>query len=194
MAGNKKPKRKGGARRDFVTRQAAATADRLRTKAKQQARIDRINHLPMGHPLNAPSIDKTFRPIERLLDEHEATGTIMADQDGNPLIRDEDGQEWIPLVPAMLHMTHLFDVVARCQTWISQPPGLRAYTMALEHNLPLTPQHFADARATIIWMRELIATVTRARWTELFFWACEQDALAEERAHQADEVDERAAA
>jgi hypothetical protein len=193
MAGNKKRKRKSGPRQDFQLKQEKARADRVRRKAKKVARIERANQLPLGHPLNRHRIEQVFMPIERLLDEQESTGSMLFDEDGNAVMRDADG-DWFPFVPATLQMTHLYDLMARSLTWSAQPPGLRAYALKLSAKLPITQQDIEDARVTIAWMRSHIATVSPAKWTEIFTLACELDERHEARMREAVPAVERAAA
>lgn len=186
MAGNRKPNRKKGGGAPKTSEQFFAQLDK-QTLARQQRyreknkRTSLKNELPIGHPLNRHKIDKTFKPLEQVLVEQEQGKGMLADEDGQVLIYSEQEQEFIPFVPGMLHMCYLYDKFAEAQVWGKQPPGLRAFTLKLGRDEKVNQQDIDDARATIAWMRERVATVTPARWTELFVWACELDRKEQEK-------------
>lgn len=171
MPGNKKPRKP---KRDFDSQLANGARQRQQRYALLNENVRRKNELPMGHPLNAHRLDKTFGPIERVLDEAEKTGTNLADEDGQPVMHDPE-EGWVPLVPGLLHMCHIFDMIGRARTWPVQPPGLRAYALGLQIGRTITAEDLADSRATIAWMRKHIATLSPVTWSELFEWACTQD-------------------
>jgi hypothetical protein len=179
MAGNKKPSRKKGGppktAGEFFGRLAEHTTMRERRIAKLNQRIQKKNDLPLGHPLNKHKIDKTFKPLEQVMVDQEEGRGMLADADGRLVIYDEDDQEFVPFVPGILHMCHLYDKIGGALTWSRQPPGLRAFTLKLGRGEKVNQLDVDDARATINWMRDRIATVSPRRWTELFEWACALD-------------------
>lgn len=193
MPGNKKPRRRHGVK-------TGSDASKLRAwgkaviqgnakQRKKQARIDMLNGLPLGHPLNKHKIESTFKPLEQVLVDQEQGRGMLADEEGQVLIYSEQEQEFVPFIPGMLHMCYLYDKLAEALTWSKQPPGLRAFTLKLSRDEKVGQQDIDDARTTITWMREKVAGVTPARWTELFTWACELDRK-ETAKHQAAEEKE----
>lgn len=193
MAGNKKPNRKAGGQVGFAQARQKGKAEYDRRLAQKNERIHKINNLPLGHPLNQRRIEVVFGPLERVLDEQESTGSLLFDEDGRAIMRDVDGG-WYLLVPALLHMTHLYDVMADRLGWDEQPAGLRAFATKLAHEIRISQQDIEDARATLAWMRRNVATVTPAQFTELYDLAGELDKREDERAREAGLAAERMAA
>lgn len=131
-------------------------------------RIRMKNNLPLAHPLNAWKLDKTFKPLLCVLAEQDEFGAILCDEEGRPLMRDEDDQDFMLLVPGVIHMCAVFDLIAAARVWGKQPPGLRAYVLKLANELPIVAGDTADARTTINWMRERLGSMTPVQWSDDF--------------------------
>lgn len=166
MPKNKKPRKAKaktiGAMLDQANRQ------RQQRYGLLNERIRLKNNIPLGHPLNAWKLDKTFKPLHMVLDEQDRLGSILCEEQGRPLMRDEDDQEFMLLVPGVVHMCSVFDYVAAALVWGKQPPGLRAYVLKLANELPIVAGDTDDARATIAWMRDRIGKMTPTQWDEYF--------------------------
>lgn len=179
MAGNKKArKKKGGPARteqEFFVKLARNKVERMRRYERLNETVHQRNNLPLGHPLNQHKIDKTFKPLEQVFVDQEQGKGMLADEQGNLVIYDEDDQEFVPFVPGILHMCHLYDMIGGALTWDRQPPGLRAFVLKLARDEKVNQQDVDDARVTVKWMRDRIATVTPTKWTELFEWATSLD-------------------
>lgn len=188
MPGNKKNKRKPAPK--GIGTDAHRIALLRKGKVQRHARYvqlnDRIrlkNNLPLAHPLNVWKLDKTFKPLLKVLDEHDATGTMLVDEEGKPLMWDEDDQDFMYLVPGVLHMCHVFELIGGALVWGKPPPGLNALALKLARNEKLVAGDTDDARATIGWMRDKLGKVSAAEWSEKFDWAVklaeqQQDAAA----------------
>lgn len=166
MAGNSKPRRKGGPK-SLGKILVEAKAARSKRYQQKNDRLRYIDSLPLGHPMNKNRIEKTFKPLEKVLNEQEATGTMLFDEEGNALMWDEIDQDFMFLVPGLLRMCALFDMVAAEQAvWGRQPPGLRALALKLANKLPLNQTtDVTDARESVAWMRERVAKLSPAAWT-----------------------------
>lgn len=168
MAGNKKARRKPGKVKPLDVMLAQAKADREKRIATKNARIRKIDSLPLGHPMNVHRIDLVFRPLERLLDEQEQTGSLLFNEDGQAVIYDEFEQDYMLLVPSLMDLCGVFDMVAKEKAvWGSQPMGLRAFALKLASDRPLDNTDVVDARKTVAWMRERVALVSAKEWTRL---------------------------
>jgi hypothetical protein len=181
VPGNKKNRRKAPPKtKNLVARYADhmenARAGKTTRRHQMQKSIDKKNNLPLGHPLNRHSIDSTFKPLDDLLDDQEAGRGMLQGEDGQLYIYDPQGQEMVTFIPGMLHMCRLYDLVAQAQTWSKQPPGLLAFVLKLARDEKVNQQDIDDARATVRWMKDNVATITRTRWTEVFEWASKFDA------------------
>jgi hypothetical protein len=180
MPGNKKPSRKHGIKGESregrrIRQFEEAKAGRRERYALKQKGIDKKNHLPLGHPLNRHAIESTFKPLEDVFADMEAGRGMLVGEDGQLYIYDPIGQEMVEFVPGILHMCRIYDWVAQVQTWGKQPPGLLALTLKLARDEKASQQDIDDARLTVQWMKDRVATITRARWTEVFEWASAQD-------------------
>ena len=170
MAGNSKKPRKA------KQKSLSALLDKANRQKRQryQKLNDRIrlkNNLPLAHPLNVWKLDKTFKPLLKVLDEHDATGTMLADEEGKPVMWDEDDQDYMYLIPGVLHMCHVFELVGLALVWGKVPPGLNAMALKLARDEKLTAGDTDDARTTIAWMREKLGKVSAVQWSEKFDWA-----------------------
>lgn len=177
MAGNKKP-RKPAQPRDIGRMLAHAKAAREHRYAKKNARRRAHDRLPLGHPINQHRIERSFKPIEQSLADQERDGSLLFDEDNNAVLYDAEAKTWIPVVPALLNMTHMFDQVGERFNWPPQPPGLRAFAFKLQREALLDATDIADARATTAWMRAQVATVSAADWTAIFEQECAADEAA----------------
>jgi hypothetical protein len=166
MPGNKKP-RKAKAKTIGAMLDQANKQKRQRY-AQLNDRIKLKNNLPLAHPLNSWKLDKTFKPLHVVLDEQDRLGSILCDEEGRPLMRDEDDQDFMLLVPGVVHMCAVFDLIAAARVWGRQPPGLRAYVLKLANDLPIVEGDTSDARAAIGWMRARIGSMTPVQWSEEF--------------------------
>lgn len=178
MAGNSKARRKPGKVHPIDVMLAKAKRSREQRIATKNARLRHIDSLPLGHPMNAGRVDKVFRPLERVLDEQEKSGTMLFDQDGNALMWDEIDQDFMLLVPGLVRLCAIFDWVGDERGWERQPPGLRALAYKLADKRPLDQDaDVIDARASVAWMRDKVATISPADWTDLHdrFVAMEQN-------------------
>lgn len=147
---------------------AKGKVGRLQRYGQLNERIRLKNNLPLAHPLNAWKLDKTFKPLNAVLDEQDKLGSVLCDEEGRPLMRDEDDQDFMLLVPGVVHMCHVFDLIAAARVWGKQPSGLRAYVLKLANDLPIEAGDTADARETIRWMRDRIGKMTPSQWSEDF--------------------------
>lgn len=175
MAGNKKPARKvrklkPGTNAHLFDGLARAEKARIARYGQMNEKVRRLNNTPMGDPVNQHKIDKTFAPLERVLAEQERTGTNLVDDDGDVVMWDHE-EGWVKIVPGILHMCFVFEHVARALVWPPMPPGLRVYALGLQIGRTIDQDDIAKSRETIAWMRKHIATLTPAKWTELFEWA-----------------------
>jgi hypothetical protein len=169
MPGNKKPRK--AKQKNVGALLNKAHGQRLRRYQKLNDRIRLKNNLPLAHPLNAWKLDKTFKPLLKVLDEHDATGTMLVDEEGKPVMWDEDDQDYMYLIPGVLHMCHVFELVGSALVWGKQPPGLNALALKLGRGEKLSAGDTDDARATIAWMRERLGKVSAVEWSEKFDWA-----------------------
>lgn len=167
MPANKKP-RKPHKTVGLAAAIAKGKVGRLQRYGQLNERIRLKNNLPLAHPLNVWKLNKTFKPLHMVLDEQDKFGSILCDEEGRPLMRDEDDQDFMLLVPGVLHMCHVFDHLAASLVWGKQPNGLRAYVLKLANDVPIVAGDTNDARAAIAWMRERIGQLSPARWTEQF--------------------------
>jgi hypothetical protein len=165
MGKSAKP-RKPGARPNVAAVLAKARNARSQVIAKKNARTARANNLPLGHPVNAHKLHKTFAPIEQMLAENEKTGSMMFDADGVAVLWVQDEQCWTPIVTGLLEMCHAFQLVGQALAWGAQPPGLRAFSLKLGREEVLGQHDIADARVTVGWMRQRIAGVTPSKWAD----------------------------
>lgn len=166
MPKSKKPRK--SAPKSITAIVAKGTRQRLQRYSLLNERIRLKNNSPLNHPINAWKLDKTFKPLHMVLDEQDRLGSILCDEEGRPLMRDEDDQDFMLLVPGVVHMCSLFDYVAAARVWGKQPPGLRAYVLKLANDLPIVPGDTDDARTTIAWMRDRIGKMTPIEWDEYF--------------------------
>lgn len=186
MAGNHKPRRKGGPKAlgKILAESKAARSKRYQQKSDRRRYID---NLPLGHPMNHARIEKTFKPLEKVLNEQEATGTMLFDEEGNALMWDEIDQDFLFLVPGLLRMCAVFDMVAAEQAvWGKQPPGLRALALKLANKLALNQTtDVTDARESVAWMRERVAKLSPAAWTGIHDRFVNMEAREREEQHYA---------
>lgn len=166
MPGNKKPRK--AAPKSITAIVANGARQRMQRYGQLNDRIRLKNNLPLAHPLNVWKLDKTFKPLHMVLDEQDRLGSILCDEEGRPLMRDEDDQDFMLLVPGVVHMCHVFDLIAAARVWGKQPPGLRAYVLKLANDLPIVAGDTDDSRATIAWMRDRIGKMTPVQWSDEF--------------------------
>jgi hypothetical protein len=169
MAGNKKPRRKPapkgiGTEKRVLQLAARGIVERHKRGLAMNAREVRAYNLPLGHPMNRTVMEQTFGPLERFLDENERTGSMMFDDEGVALLWVPSENCWTPVVTGALEMCHYWDCVARALAWGDQPQGLRAFALKLGRGEKLDKSDLDDARLTLKWMRERIATISRAKW------------------------------
>lgn len=180
MPGNKKPRRKLGVKSGTMESTAKALVRGAQQgKAeylKQKARCDRLNQLPLSHPMSCHMIEKTMAPLERYLEDHERTGTVMV-EDGTTEPVLWDGDAYIRIIPGILHMCFVFEKMAEARTWPKMPQGLRVYAIGMQIGRPVDADDFAASRETIAWMRKWMGTLTPLKWRELFDWATSLDEL-----------------
>lgn len=166
MPNNKKPRKP--APKSITAIVAKGARQRMQRYGLLNERIRLKNNLPLSHPLNVWKLDKTFKPLNVVLDEQDKLGSILCDEEGRPLMRDEDDQDFMLLVPGVVHMCHVFDLIAAARVWGKQPPGLRAWVLKVDRKERDTPQDRDDARETIGWMRDRIGKMTPIQWSEEF--------------------------
>jgi hypothetical protein len=188
MAGNKKPARKvrkvkPGSDAFVVDLLQRGKSARRQRYLQRKHGVDKRNNLPLGHQLNQHKIEKTFGPLERVLQEQETTGTNLVDDDGDAVMHDPD-DGWIKIVPGLLHMIFVFEHIARARVWPKMPEGLRVYALGLQIGRKLDQDDINGARETIAWMRKHIATLSPIQWTELFEWAVELGEKDEKEANE----------
>lgn len=176
MPASKKPRKKramkGGTEQSILEATMRGRLQGYSNYKKQVERCERLNSLPMSHPVSRHMIDKTMAPLYAFLEQHETKGGFVV-EDGEPVLW--DGKDWIFVIPGILHMCFVFEKMAEALTWPKMPPGLRVYAIGLQIGRPIEPSDFIDAHATIAWMEAQMGKITPLKWRELFDWATSLD-------------------
>lgn len=169
MAGNSKKKRKPvpkgiGTYQRMVERMETGLIERSKKNQDRRDRNMRLTKLPLGHPMNVHVLDWTFSPVDKMLDDHERTGTHMFTDDGQAVMWVERDQCYTPIVDACFELHRQFEYTAAEREWGDVPPGLMGYGAKLARGVMLDAQDIQDARATVKWMRDRLADITCWDW------------------------------
>ena len=177
MAGNKKPRKKMGklGPSGATIRAAVSKHARMTNEAEARSMRIRINNLTrLGDPIHAHKIDSTFAQLEAAIDKIDATGSIEADENGDPCMTHPDG-ETSPLGPALVSTAYIFRRLKKqFPEWPPMPNAMHRVGKRLCEGKMIDDSDIAATRKTIAWMRVHIADVTPIEWSE----ACDH-ALAE---------------
>jgi hypothetical protein len=168
MAGNKKPNRRRGERRQTSVTvpnvaRAFAVAEQREIERRNTLTSWR-NALPLGHELNQHKIDEVMAPLEGFLHDVETTGEAAVDDDGKPVFWSDEDRDWVPIGQAILSMTMMLELVARNFTWGSIPTGLRDLAIKIEDGHLFDQHDTAAARSAIDWIRRRVAEATPNQW------------------------------
>lgn len=168
MAGNKKPKRRRGERRQGTVTvpnvaRAFAVAEQREIERRNTLTSWR-NALPLGHELNRHKIDEVMAPLEAFLHDVETTGEAAVDKDGKLAFWSKEDNDWVPIGEAILSMTMMLELVARNFTWGKIPTGLRDLAVKIEDGQEFDQHDTAAARSAIDWIRRRVAEATPNQW------------------------------
>lgn len=186
MAGNKSPSRKKKVGSVTDVHRVAANARNMRRKivTKKNERKDRLNDLPIGHPMNAYKLDQVFGIVDRVLEQQEKDGSLFFVED-MAVAYEQRAKHYFPIVTSFLDMLHAVESVSKAHALGTPPPGLLALTLKLGRSELLNEQDVADAKETVKWMREKIGRITPNQWLEALTAAQENEARREAQSKQA---------
>lgn len=171
MAGNKKNKRKPapkgiGTPARMVERMQTGLIERRKRVQQKNARIDRLNNLPMAHPVNASRLD-VFGAIDKMIDDEEATGTLLFSDEGKAVMWEDRMHDWVEVVSSLIAVTHLMQFIVRKYTLGGTvPQGLTAFALKVDRGEPINETDRADARAASAWVRDKLGMISPAQWQE----------------------------
>lgn len=170
MAGNKKSKRKSapkgiGTHARMVERVQTGLIERHKRIVKKNERIERLNNLPMNHPMNASRLN-VFGAIDKMIDEEEATGTLMFSDEGKAVMWEDRMHDFVEVVSSLLAVTHLMQFICRKYTLGTIPNGLTAFALKVDRGDRINEQDRIDARATCAAIREKLGRITPVQWKE----------------------------
>lgn len=150
----------------MVERVETGLKERQKRIIKKNERIDRLNNLPMSHPVNAARLN-VFGAIDKMIDDEEATGTLMYSEEGKAVMWEDRMHDFVEVVSSLLAVTHLMQFIARKYTLgDNMPTGLTAFALKVDRGEKLNDQDRADAREACAWIRSRIAMITPVQWKE----------------------------
>lgn len=170
MAGNSKRKRKSapkgiGTHARMVERLQTGLIERQKRIIKKNARIERLNNLPLSHPINASRLS-VFIAIDKMIDDEERTGGLLFSEEGKAVMWEDRMHDFVEVVSSLLAVTHLMQFICRKYTLGTIPNGLTAFALKVDRGDKINDQDRADARATCAAIREKLGRITPVQWKE----------------------------
>jgi hypothetical protein len=170
VAGNKKKKRKPapkgiGTPQRMVERLQTGLKERQKRIIAKNERIERLNNLPMAHPVNASRLN-VFGAIDKMIDEEEATGTLLYSDEGKAVMWEDRMHDFVEVVSSLLAVTHLMQFICKKYALGTVPYGLIAFALKVDRGEKLTDADREDARATCNIIREKLGRITPEQWKE----------------------------
>lgn len=170
MPGNSKKKRKPapkgiGTHDRMVERMNTGLVERQKRIIAKNERIERLNNLPLSHPMNASRLS-VFVAIDKMLDDEERTGTLLFTPEGKAVMWEERMRDYVEVVSSLLAVTHLMQFIARKYTLGTVPNGLTAFALKVDRGDRINDQDRSDARATCAVIREKLGRITPTQWKE----------------------------
>jgi hypothetical protein len=168
MPGNSKNKRKSapkgiGTVERMVDRLQTGLIERQKRIIAKNERNDRLNNLPMSHPMNASRVS-VFGAIDKMIDEEEATGGLLFSSEGKAVMWESRMQDWVEVVSSLLAVTHLMRFIGRKYTLGEMPAGLTAFALKVDRGDKINDSDRTDARAACAWIRSAIGKITPTQW------------------------------
>lgn len=164
MAGNKKSKRKPAPKGiNTAARLGRGLVERNRRIMKKNERIDRLNNLPLSHPMNESRLN-VFVAIDKMIDDEERTGGLLFSEEGKAVMWEERMQEWVEVVSSLIAVSHFMTFVCRRYTLGTLPNGLTAFALKVDRVEPINDADRADARATCAWIRGALGKISPVQW------------------------------
>lgn len=170
MPGNKKSKRKPapkgiGTTGRMVERVQTGLVERQKRIVKKNERIERLNNLPLSHPMNASRLD-VFVAIDKMIDDEERTGGLLFSDEGKAVMWEERMKDWVEVVSSLLAVSHLMQFICNKYTLGAIPNGLNAFALKVDRGDKITEQDRQDARATCAVIREKLGRISPMQWKE----------------------------
>jgi hypothetical protein len=133
--------------------------------------IERLNHLPIGHPENAHKIGLTFDPIEGWLRELLATGGEMevlvgGRHAGVAIFKPRSEDEWYPIAESFRAVYDTFELIATEFGVEDRGQALLRLANKIEADMPLEARDVDRALEAIAWMKDLVKPLTPARFSD----------------------------
>lgn len=163
MSANKKPRKKvSGCMRERMLKKMhsriQAKNQRAREDvAKENAEIERLNNLPLGHPDHGDRLMITFTPILKWMSEVERTGDSDRTLDGRPILFAPDHpteDKYFQLDDALIAVADCYSLIANRRGIADEGSGVRQLGKKLQADMLLFQSDMDLARKSIDWMIE----------------------------------------
>ena len=133
---------------------------------EKAARIERLNHLPIGHPDNIHKLALTFDPIDQWLDSQIETGLSDSLTDGTVIFKPREEEEWYPIAESFFAVCDTYELIAKERGIQDDGVGLRKLANKVHYGMPLEGVDIRAAKASIEWMKEVTKPMTPLQFSE----------------------------
>lgn len=149
--------------RKMLHRIAAKNDAQKRAIEAENAEIERLNNLHLGHPDHAERVAVIWDPIIAWIDKIDHEGTIEYTESGLPILHTPNHaseEKWFEATSAIIAISDCYELIANEDKITDESNGLRRIGMRIRDGKPLTDADIAIARKSIDWMIAITKTKT----------------------------------